>query len=196
MRLRDEDKVKLVKQKALETIVKYGLEGFSMNKLAKSCGISVATLYIYYKDKDDLVISIAQEEGDKMQETFLQNFDPKLSFEEGLRIQWQNRYAYNLANPFAQSFFEQLRSSAYQERFLENFKQNFKALIGEFTHNIVARGEINPMPLEVFWSMAYAPLYSLIRFDREGQNIAGKPFKMSDDVLWQTFDLVVKSLKK
>lgn len=196
MRLRDEDKVKLVKEKALETIVNDGLEGFSMNKLAKSCGISVATLYIYYKDKDDLVMSIAQEEGDKMSNTFLQNFDPSLSFEEGLRIQWQNRYAYNLANPLAHSFFEQLRSSAYQERFLGSFKLKFKALIGEFTHNIVARGEINPMPFEVFWSIAYAPLYSLIRFDKEGQNIAGKPFKMSDEVLWQTFDLVIKSLKK
>lgn len=196
MRLRDEEKVKLVKQKALETIVIEGLEGFSMNKLAKSCGISVATLYIYYKDKEDLVISIAQEEGDKMEATFLQNFDPNLSFEEGLRVQWQNRYAYNLTNPLAHSFFEQLRSSAYQEKFLEQFKQNFKALIAEFTHKIVARGEINPMPLEVFWSVAYAPLYSLIRFDKEGQNIAGKPFKMSDEVLWQTFDLVIKSLKK
>lgn len=196
MRLRDEDKVKLVKQKALETIVNDGLESFSMNKLAKSCSISVATLYIYYKDKDDLVISIAQEEGDKMSATFLQNFHPNLSFEEGLRVQWQNRYAYNLSNPLAHSFFEQLRSSAYQERFLENFTLKFKALIAEFTRNIVARGEINPMPLEVFWSIAYAPLYSLIRFDREGQNIAGKPFKMSDEVLWQTFDLVIKSLKK
>lgn len=196
MRLRDEEKVKLVKQKALEVIVIDGLEGFSMNKLAKSCGISVATLYIYYKDKDDLIISIAQEEGDKMSATFLQNFDPNLSFEEGLRVQWQNRYAYNLTNPLANSFFEQLRSSTYQDRFLGDFKLKFKALISEFSHNIVARGEINPMPLEVFWSIAYAPLYSLIRFDKEGQNIAGKPFKMSDKVLWQTFDLVIKSLKK
>lgn len=196
MRIRDEDKVKLVKQKALETIVNDGLESFSMNKLAKACNISVATLYIYYKDKDDLVISIAKEEGDAMSDTFIRNFDPNLSFEEGLRIQWRNRYAYNLENPLAYSFFEQLRSSAYQERFLENFMQKFKALIAEFTHNIVERGEIYPMPLEVFWSVAYAPLYSLIRFDREGHSFGGKPFKLSDEALWQTFDLVIKSLKK
>ena len=195
MRIRDEDKVKLVKQKALESIVKEGFEGFSMNKLAKACGISVATLYIYYKDKDDLIISIAKEEGDKMADTLIQNFDPSFSFEEGMRIQWKNRYTYIVENPLANSFFEQLRTSTYKSRFLEDFMKKFKTVISEFMHGVVARGEMKPMPLEVFWSVAYAPLYSLVRFDREGQSIAGKPFKITDQMLWQTFDLVIKGLK-
>ena len=195
MRVRDEDKVKLVKQKALESIVKEGFEGFSMNKLAKICGISVATLYIYYKDKDDLIITIAKEEGNKMADTLIRNFDPSMSFEEGMRTQWKNRYTYILENPLANSFFEQLRTSTYQARFLEDFMKKFKAVIGEFMHGVVARGEMNPMPLEVFWSVAYAPFYSLVRFDKEGQSIGGKPFKMTDEVLWQTFDLVIKGLK-
>jgi TetR/AcrR family transcriptional repressor of multidrug resistance operon len=195
MRVRDEDKVKLVKQKALESIVKEGFEGFSMNKLAKACGISVATLYIYYKDKDDLIISIAKEEGDKMADTLTRNFDPSFSFEEGMRIQWKNRYTYIVENPLANSFFEQLRTSTYQSRFLEDFMKKFKMVISEFMHGVVARGEMKPMPLEVFWSVAYAPLYSLVRFDREGQSIAGKPFKMTDQILWQAFDLVIKGLK-
>ena len=71
----------------------------------------------------------------------------------------------------------------------------FKVVISEFMQNVVDRGEIDPMPLEVFWSVAYAPLYSLVRFDNEGQSFGGRPFKMTDEVLWQTFDLVVKALK-
>ena len=55
MRSRDSVKVDLVKQKAIELLVRSGVEGFSVNKLAKACGISVATLYIYYRDKDDLI---------------------------------------------------------------------------------------------------------------------------------------------
>lgn len=195
MRARDEDKVRLVKQKAIESVVKDGFEGFSMNKLAKTCGISVATLYIYYKDKDDLIISIAKEEGDRMGDIFIQNFDPTLSFEDGMRVQWINRYTYVKENPMSYLFFEQLRISTYQHRFLDSFMIKFREVISEFMHNIVAKGEINPMPLEVFWSVAYAPLYALVRFDKEGQSIGGKPFKMSDEVLWQTFDLVVKALK-
>ena len=37
MRLRDTKKENLVKSKAIELIVNEGLEGFSMNKLAKAC---------------------------------------------------------------------------------------------------------------------------------------------------------------
>ena len=50
MRTRDENKEQLVRQKALELIVNQGLEGFSMQKLAKAAAVSPATLYIYYKD--------------------------------------------------------------------------------------------------------------------------------------------------
>lgn len=195
MRVRDEDKVKLVKQKAIESIVKDGLEGFSMNKLAKLCEISVATLYIYYKDKDDLIISIAHEQGDQMADAFIENFHADLSLEEGMRVQWVNRYNYLKANPLTHLFVEQLRNSTYQQRFLEDFMKKFKLVVKQFMINTVERGEINPMPVEVFWSIAYAPLYSLVRFDQEGQGLGGKPFTMSDEVLWKTFELVIKALK-
>ena len=83
MRIRNEEKVQLVKQKAMEMVVSDGLEGFSVNKLAKACGISVATLYIYYKDKDDLITQIANEEAERMNETVLKDFDPELPYAEG-----------------------------------------------------------------------------------------------------------------
>ena len=51
MRGRDLNKVDLVKLNAMELLVRTGFEGFTMNKLAKECKISVATLYIYYKIK-------------------------------------------------------------------------------------------------------------------------------------------------
>ena len=47
MRTRDPNKEEQVKQKAIEMLVKLGIEGFGMNRLAKESGVSVATLYIY-----------------------------------------------------------------------------------------------------------------------------------------------------
>ena len=65
MRTRDENKEQTVQQKALELLVNQGFEGFSMQKLAKAAKVSPATLYIYYKDKDDLITSIGIEIGKK-----------------------------------------------------------------------------------------------------------------------------------
>jgi AcrR family transcriptional regulator len=196
MRTRNIDKVQLVKQKAIELIVKNGLEGFSMNKLAKACNVSVATLYIYYKDRDDLIIKVAVEEGKLMGDAMIKDFDPELPFEQGLRKQWENRYNYMVANPILGLFFDQLRSSSYQQEFLSSFLKGFQVVVGKFMHNVIERGEIEAIPFEVYWSVAFAPLYNLIRFETEGQSLGGKPFKMTDEILWKTFDLVVKALKK
>lgn len=196
MRARDTGKEKLVKQKAIELIVTGGLEGFSMNKLAKACGISVATLYIYYKDRDDLIIKIAIEEGNLMGAAMIKDFDPESPFEVGLRKQWENRSRYALENPMLTSLFEQLRNSSYQEEFLASFLKEFKGVVSRFMNNVIERGEIDQMPFEVYWSVAFAPLYNLLRFHFEGKSQGDKPFKLTDEVLWQTFDLVVKALKK
>lgn len=196
MRIRDTDKVQLVKEKAIELIVKDGLEGFSMNKLAKACQISVGTLYIYYKDRDDLIVNITIEELKAMQEIIVEGFDPEMSFEEGLRKQWENRYRYVSEKPEMNLFFEQLRSSSYQEEFLSEVMNDFKRIMGRFLEKVIARGEMEPMPFEVYWSIAFAPLYNLFRMHREGKKLDGKPFKITDELIWKTFELVLKALKK
>ncbi len=177
-------------------VVKTGLEGFSVNKLARACDISVATLYIYYKDKEDLIIRIAIEEFERMSEATLKDFDPEMNFEEGLRFQWKARAKYMLDNPVAALFFEQLRGSKYEFKAFEDSINAFRETMGRFVKNAVARGEINPLPIEVFWSVAYAPLYALTRFHIDGMSIGGRAFVLNNKILWATFDLVVKALRK
>lgn len=195
MRTRDAEKEQLVKQKAIEMLAQGGFEGFSMNKLAKACGISVATLYIYYKDKDDLIIQIAKEETIQMNALILKDFDPNASFEVGLWVQWQNRCELMLQNPLLHRFFEQLRGSTYKQYINENFMEDFKARMGQFVKNAIDRNEIAPLPIAIYWSLAFAPLYSLIRFHYEGRSVANVPFELNEEVLRQTFNRVIQSLK-
>ena len=196
MRTRDIHKEELVKEKAIAMIVEDGLENFSVNKLAKACKISVATLYIYYKDKDDLISRIATEEAESMGNAVLKDFDPNVGFVEGLRQQWKTRSEFMLQNPLRTRLFEQLKSSPYAEQMSASFVESFRQAMGTFMKNAVKNNEIDYLPLEVYWSVAFAPLYNLVRFHIEGKSIGGKPFKLTDEILWQTFDLVVKGLKK
>lgn len=196
MRTRDVTKQELVKQKAIELLVKDGFEGFSVNKLAKACDISVATLYIYYKDKDDLIVRIGIEEAKRMMTAIMKNFDPEASFAEGLRQQWKNRSKYMLENRIIAMLFDQLRTSTYHEKVFDTMLDMIREPMGRFMSNAIKRGEIEPMPVEVYWSVAFAPLYNLIRFHHEGRSVGGKLFVINNKVLWQTFDLVLKALKK
>lgn len=101
-----------------------------------------------------------------------------------------------LTNPTAARLLQQIRSSSYQAQAHEAFVDDFKVTMGRFMGNAVQRGEIQLMPLEVYWSVAFAPLYNLIRFHNEGRSLAGKPFVLTDLILWATFELVLKALKK
>ncbi|MFN8344569.1 MAG: TetR/AcrR family transcriptional regulator [Spirosomataceae bacterium] len=195
MRTRNENKEQLVRQKALELIVSQGFEGFSMQKLAKAAEVSPATLYIYYKDKEDLITSIGIEIGQKFSENILKDFDPNLPFAEGMRIQWRNRAHYALENKLETEFYEQIRSSSFKEKVMESVVDDFKTSMGQFVHNAIHHGELNPMPLEVFWTIAYAPLYNLIRFHNEGRSIGGRPFTLSEEIMDKTLALVLKALK-
>jgi TetR/AcrR family transcriptional regulator, multidrug resistance operon repressor len=94
MRTRDENKEAAIRQKALEMIVKHGFDGFSMQKLARAASVSPATIYIYFKDREDLLLQLCQEVSQKMMDATLKDFDPAMSFSEGLKLQWINRARY------------------------------------------------------------------------------------------------------
>src|SRR5450432_1055936 len=113
MRTRDENKERSIREKALQMIVKEGLKGFSMQKLARAAGVSPATIYIYFKNKEDLVLQLCREAGEKMVDITLKNFEPSMSFSEGLRVQWINRVKYCMKYPEQMDFLEQLRHSPY-----------------------------------------------------------------------------------
>ncbi|MBA4852166.1 TetR/AcrR family transcriptional regulator [Emticicia sp. BO119] len=195
MRYRDEHKELLVKEKAIEMIVREGLDGFSMQKLAREARVSPATLYIYYKDKEDLIVQLGLEEATRLTTTLLKDFDPAMSFEEGMRVQWRNRADYWLENPVKAALLEQLKHSPLRTRVFDTLDKGFIDSLGRFVHNAIANKEILPMTREVFWSVAYAPLYNLIRFHTEGISLAGEPFRFSEEIMWETFAVVMKALK-
>jgi TetR/AcrR family transcriptional regulator, multidrug resistance operon repressor len=196
MRTRNSDKEQLVKDKAIELFVKYGFENFTVNKLARECGISVATLYIYYKHKDDLIIKIGKEEYKKMSEAILSNFNPESSFEEGLNQQWKARAKYFLENPLSMHLFEQIKNSSFQQIIHGTDPNELKDKMGAFVHNAVQRGELNPMPVEVFWSVAFSPLYTLLRFHQDGTSLGDRNFALSEETMLKTLELVIKALRK
>ena len=202
MRTRDNDKEEIVKKMAIATIAKDGLEGFTIAKLAKACNISVGTPYIYYKDKNDLIIKIVLEETAKMEQAMNKDFDPAAALEDGLRLQWFNRINYTKQHPLIGRFFDQISSSVYQDQLLEMFNGNPATMLNEFKQNIetfisnaVKNKELASMSYEEYWCIAFSPLYSLLSFQEKGRSITGQPFQLSDEIVWATFKRVLKALK-
>jgi TetR/AcrR family transcriptional repressor of multidrug resistance operon len=194
MRTRDTNKEEIVKQKATEMIVAQGIEGFGMNRLAKECGVSVATLYIYYSDKEDLIRKIGIEIGQNFFEKMFDGFATNMSFREGLRNQWENRIYFNLNFPLQTTCFELLRHSTHGDAILQEVTGKYKQMMTEFMVLAIERKELISVPYEVFWSIAYGSLYSLLEFHRDGKSMSGKSFVLNDKIKNEAFNLVLKAL--
>jgi len=195
MRARDEQKEEAIREEALKMIVEKGFDGLSMQKLAKAAGVSPATIYIYYKDRDDLIVQLWVHEMDKMIDATLRDFDPDASFAEGLRVQWMNRARYSIENPLNSEFLEQIKHSPYHNVSIDKVDPRFLEAMQRFVHNGIRRKEIVKLPMEVYWSIAFAPLYNLVRMHMAGRGLGGRqPFVLDDKMLEQTLKLVIKAL--
>jgi AcrR family transcriptional regulator len=54
------DQADVILARAAELFARYGYRGTSMNDVAGASGVSKATLYHYYQDKDEMLVSIAE----------------------------------------------------------------------------------------------------------------------------------------
>ncbi|MEP7196061.1 MAG: TetR/AcrR family transcriptional regulator [Saprospiraceae bacterium] len=195
MRTRDTDKEDIVRQKAIEMLVEHGIEGFGMNRLSKECGISVATLYIYYANKEDLINKIGIDIGKKFFGEMMKDFSSEMNFVDGLRLQWHNRAHFMMNNLQEVTCWEVLQNSSYSEAIINASIKDFRKSMMLFFQKALANKEITPVSKDVFWSIAYGPLYSLLRFHEKRKSIGGTPFKLTQAIQNETFQLVIKALK-
>ena len=194
MRIRDENKEAAIRKKAMEMIVDHGFDGLSMQKLAKAAGVSPGTIYIYYKNREDLVHKLFNDSQKAFADYALKNFNPQASLEDGLWTQWKNRLEFIMEYPVYFKFFEQFRNSHlinHKNVNMTEFRENMML----FVKNAIKRGELAKMEPEVFWSVAYGSFYSLVKFHLQEKKMMTETFKITEANMKQTLKMVVKALK-
>ena len=194
VRPKDENKEAAIREKALEMIVEEGFDGLSMGRLAKAANVSPATIYLYFENREDLLNQIFIDINQKFTENTLEGFDTEMPFEAGMWVQWKNRMKYTLKYPLHFRFIEQFMHSP-QVHALKQKDGAFKKAMGAFFHNCKKRGDIPDMEVELFWAIAYGPLYGLMRFHLNGRSMMGNEFKLDEVKLRQTFEMAMKGFK-
>ncbi|WP_221030593.1 TetR/AcrR family transcriptional regulator [Actomonas aquatica] len=194
MRPRDEAKIEVIHAETVRLVAEHGFDGLSMHKLAKAAGVSAATLYIYFKDREDLIEQVGVASMRRLVEASLAGFEPEMSLAEGLRVQWHNRSRYILAHPHELQFLEALRFSRFESAVMDRQQSAFREVMRPFLHGAVARGELQPMEPEVFWSLAFAPLYQLLKFHLNKAGFMRRPFRFTETHFEQSLAAVLRAL--
>lgn len=194
MRTRDKSKESLIREKAITMIVNMGFDGLSMQKLAVAAGVSPATLYIYYNNREHMLQQLYSFVEVEFAKAALKGFNPGMNLKQGLWLQWKNRMGFITRHPEYFLFFEQFRHSPLILRSTDTMK-DFRSNMHLFVTNAVKRKQLSKMEPEVFWSLAYGPFYSIMKFHLRQESFMNHRFNITDKTLKQLLNKVILSLK-
>ena len=58
MRIKDESKQQRIKEAMVRLILREGIDGTSVSKIAREAGVSPATIYVYYDSKEEMLAEV------------------------------------------------------------------------------------------------------------------------------------------
>ncbi|WP_196893268.1 TetR/AcrR family transcriptional regulator [Aureivirga marina] len=124
MKLKDEEKRIRIKNETINIIFVKGFAGVKMAELAKKVGISPSTLYVYYKNKEDLIVSICSELIQEQMTISKENFKEEFSLELKLKSLWMQWIHFGVNNHKEMSFLTQVKQSPYYQKVPQNIRDD------------------------------------------------------------------------
>ncbi|MCY4532644.1 MAG: TetR/AcrR family transcriptional regulator [Gammaproteobacteria bacterium] len=115
MRPRDQHKREAIFEATVKLVSDVGFADVSVSKIAKEANVSPATIYVYYKNKEDLLISIFVEIHEQKASAAMKGFDETSPLKEMFRKIWNNSFKFISENRDHLQYHEQFRSSPYND---------------------------------------------------------------------------------
>ena len=107
MRTRDYDKQQRIKEAMVHLILREGINGASVAKIAREAGVSPATIYIYYDSKEDLLSAAFREYAHQSYQYLGRSIHPGMGGAELIEAIIRGYYAYTVEHAEVFSFVEQ-----------------------------------------------------------------------------------------
>jgi len=115
MRIKDELKQEAIFKATIKLVNKIGFVSSSVSKIAKEANVSPATIYIYYKNKEDLLVSTFLRIKQQLGTAMLKNFDESKPIRDVFRTIWFNSFNFIQINPDLINYVEQFQNSPYYD---------------------------------------------------------------------------------
>ena len=114
MRTKDNIKQEALFEATVKLVNEIGFASSSVSKIAKEAGISPATIYVYYKNKEDLLVSTYVEIKKNMGRAVHEDFDDSLPIRDILKNVWFKMFDYIARHSDYFQYTEQFSNSPYQ----------------------------------------------------------------------------------
>jgi len=161
MRIRDDVKQEALFQATIKLVNKIGFASSSVAKIAKEARISPATIYIYFKNKEDLLVSTYVNIKHDMSEAMLKNFNKPLPIRDILKILWRDMFAYSSKHPEYIEFSIQFSNSPFADLVVKKDVEKYFEPILMVLQRGIDEKIIKNVGYEILTAFIFHPIISL-----------------------------------
>lgn len=129
MKLKDDSKREAIINETLAIVYKKGFAAIKMAQIAKAVNISPSTLYVYFKNKDDLIVTIASELIETTTANSQKIIETDLPYKPKLKAFWMFYLNFWINNTKEIHFIMQVKRSPYYNLIPEAIRE-IKSAIG------------------------------------------------------------------
>jgi len=191
MKLKDYTKIDIVFQATLNLIRDYGFSGITMAKIAREANIATGTLYIYFKNKEELINALYQNIERKSSMRFLEGYDPNKSFKIRLKKVWVNYLKNRIENHEESVFMEQYYHSPYITPSQKKIADEMRTPIHEIINGGKEEGFLNK---KIDTEMLFSAMIGFIR-EIAYEHVGGR-YILTTERINTAFDLNWQMIKE
>jgi TetR/AcrR family transcriptional regulator, repressor of fatR-cypB operon len=190
MRIKDSNKINNIFKASLDLIYADGLSGLTMAKIANEAKIATGTLYIYFKNKKELISELYISLRRDSVERFLEGYSENLPFKIAIKTVWINYLNHRIEHYKESVFMEQYYRSPFitEEHLL--LSEAMKAPV----HKIIQRGKREMLVKnDIDDEMLFLSMLGFIRelADEHVTNV----YKLNDERIEKAFNLSWDTIK-
>jgi AcrR family transcriptional regulator len=134
---RDDNKIQQIFTATLKLVVRTGVAGITMRQIAKEAKMATGTLYIYFKDKDQLVNQLYASCRAASVNAYFEGYNDAKPFKDGFKIIWKNILNHRLENFDVSVFMEQ----CYHSPFISESTKEMSRQLIQPLYKLIDRGK-------------------------------------------------------
>ena len=188
MRYKDEAKQDAIIRATVKLVNEIGFVSSSVAKIAREAKVSPATIYIYYKNKEDLLVSTYIDIKQKLSEAILKDFDDTQPIRDILRGFWFKAFDFISRYPDNFQYTEQFANSPYSSLVDKKEVDGYFEPMIRIIRSGIDQKIIKDVPFEILQIFIFYPILILANprlcadFDCGGKNVE-TAFNMAWDAI-------------
>lgn len=189
MRIKDTEKQEALFQAAVKVVNEIGFASSSVSKIAREAGVSPATLYTYFANKEDLLVSTYMKIKQELSKEAMKKIDDDMPIRDCFKQVWINYFEFATTHRDYSVFAEQFANSPYNEKVdLVQFEKMFEP-IGRLVRRGIEMKIIKNVNPDVIGAFVFYPVLILTN-PRLCRN-----FKITDEQIQASFQLAWDAIK-